>query len=767
MGLRSLTTNGNLKMSNKPEYDVSVNITTHNEGYYLYRTLKSIVAMCDVAEKAGISILIQIHLDKPDLLTKKIANEFVEKNKNSLLYTNQFGDPSASRNFLIQNTKTKYTLFVDGDDLFTENFIKVAFGTAVIFNHPCVVSAEDIVKFNDSVDVCIFREEATIDNPGIKSALFEMNLYISQNFVSTEIYKTCKYEPNKGNYGFEDWHWNTKVLSQGYEFLVAKDTIFFYRQKPAHESLLKKNVNSNTVIRPTPLFEPQLFSTLPHDRYIPETKEVAIIHQALENQFKINMRCLLGRVISYESLLYCFLRKNYRLARYIHNSNSKSPAAVKVNSEILPDEYIEQYEMSATKESLWRKMNAIEPIIRIDGAVVNSLKRVRYAKRHNLATTYHEFCREYGKEGFTDVIFVPWINAGGADLAMLDLARELVKSGGRVLILTTTGIESQWAEKARAIPGVVFIQSHDLIFRYLDHINIKLFFLRLIQNWQISTMTVMNSSIGFELIERFSHTIKDTGCRIIVHNYAFPLLDGQVVDAFPSLTKSLNQIDMIIVDSHFHRKEIHNIYGFDLDKIVEVPLTITDDLKPKISQLTKRVLFANRIAREKQPQIAIATAKLLEQEGIKLDVYGSKDEAFCNEIKFDELVSNTENVQFMGIFNTSKELDFDLYDICFMPSLYEGTPRIVLESISAGLYVVCSNTGGMPEVIVSPQAGVVLSTKASANEYAEAIRNYYSSEDLQNLSLRKKLNDSTVKKHSSESYEAQIRAAYRGGAIND
>jgi glycosyltransferase involved in cell wall biosynthesis len=744
----------------KCEYSISLNVTAHKEGYYLFRTLKSVVAMCSVAESAGISILIQIHLDKPDHLTAKIANEFIEKTENSKLYINHFGDPSASRNFLISKTNTKYALFVDGDDLFTENFIKSAYDTAENFKRPCVVSAEDIVKFDESVDICVFREESTIDNPGIKSAEFEMNLFISQNFVSTEILHACAYEPNKGNYGFEDWHWNTKVLSEGYEFLVAKDTVFFYRQKPAHKSVLKRNVNSNTVIRPTSLFDPKFFVTLPHDKYIPVQDE-AIASNTLENSFKIKIRTLLGKTMSYESFFFRVLRKNYRIARRVYKSTKRSIVNVEENDRSIKDEYEQPYELNAAKKALWAKMNAIEPVIRVDDTLIHNLKLIRYAHRHSLATTYYKFCEEYGEEGFTDVIFVPWINAGGADLAMLDLARELVQNGGRVLILTTTGIESQWAEKARAIPGVVFIQSHDSIFRHLDHINIKLFFLRLIQNWKISSMTVMNSSIGFELIERFSHTIKDTGCRIIVHNYAFPVLNGQIVDAFPSLTKSLDQIDTIIVDSQFHRKEIHDIYGVDLDKIIEVPLTIADALKVKSSQSTRRVLFANRIAREKQPQIAIAAAKLLENDGIKLDIYGARDEAFCSEVQFDGLISDTNNVLYKGTFSTSKELDFDQYDICFMPSLYEGTPRIVLESVRAGLYIVCSNTGGMPEVVTSPHSGVVLPTAASATEYADAIRNYYSNEELQDLSQRKKANKNTIKRHSDEFYANCIKDIYR------
>lgn len=737
-------------MSQLTKYDVTVNITAHKETYYLFRTLKSILAMLELAKAEKITTIVQIHLDNADPVTEKIANDFAKENKDCVIYANHFGDASASRNFLIDKTSSKYILFVDGDDLFTENFICEAFKVAEQFGHPCIVSAEDIIKFGDAVDPYIFRVESTVDKPGIKSALFEMNLYISQNLVTTEIFKACKYEPNMGNYGFEDWHWNTKAIYEGYEFLVAKDTVFFYRQKPHSRSLLKRNVNDNTVVRPTPLFNPDFFAKLHHDRYIPSN--------VLNNTAIVASRRL-SKIIPRSSLPYRVARKFYHLAKntIVAKSTSALPSS---------DELELGYAPGAVKENLWAKMNQIDPAVRLDAALKSRLELGLYAHQHALATTYRMFCETYGEDGFTDVIFVPWINRGGADLAMLDLARELARTKGRVLIITTNGIDSQWADKARAIPGVVFLQSHDSIFKHLDHINIKLFFLRLIQNWNISSMTIMNSAIGFELVERFGYAIRDTGCRIVVHNYAFPVSDGQIVDAFPALSTSLDHIDAIVTDSDFHRNEIYDIYGFELDKIVEIPLMIDSGLEEKTSKPTNRILFANRIAREKQPQVAIEVAKILQDRGIFLDIYGARDDHFCKEIHFDQLVSDTPNVEYKGLFSTSKELKFNDYDICFMPSLYEGTPRILLESVKSGLYVVCSDVGGMPETIASEVSGVVLGSDSQPIDYANAISAYYDNANVQKLEVRRKANRVVIEKHSDVTYARLVASIYRSDRSN-
>jgi glycosyltransferase involved in cell wall biosynthesis len=224
---------------------------------------------------------------------------------------------------------------------------------------------------------------------------------------------------------------------------------------------------------------------------------------------------------------------------------------------------------------------------------------------------------------------------------------------------------------------------------------------------------------------------------------------------------SLEHVDIFVTDSQFHKDEVHEIYGVELEKIIELPLKISDDLQQKTSLPKRRILFANRISREKQPQMAISVAALLEDAGINIDIFGAKDEVYCAEIIFDTLVENASNVDYKGLFSTSEELAFDNYDICFMPSLYEGTPRIVLESIKAGLFIVCSDVGGMPESVVSGVSGVVLPRGSSAQRYADAILNYYHTPALQNLTKRKIANSAVIKKHSDEAYINIVRSIYK------
>jgi len=742
---------------------VTINVTAHKEGYYLFRTLRAVEQNRILASGNGIVSYVHINLDNADKITIDIAKQFAENHEGYSVYENRFGDLSLSRNFLIDNTETEYILFADGDDLFSENFLTTAYGIAESYEKPCIVSAEDIVKFSDRIDPVIFRPESTIIYPGIKSAIFETNLFISQNFVSTSIYRALQYEPVGSNYGFEDWHWNTKAINAGYEFLIAPETVFFYRQKPDDKSLLKQHTNSNTVIRATDLFEPHTFVNLPH---IPYTPPVVSRKDAYENKIRTYGRKIAGRLFG-SGLIYRVIRKVYKMSQQsaaptIHEirKHTYRPNMMANIQLVYRPSGLKKYELSKEKKRLWASLNLLEPLIRFDNHLLTQLQLYQYTHEHALASTYMKFCERYKDEGFTDVIFVPWINKGGADLAMVDLVTSLSDADKKVLVFTTAGVESLCANLINNIPGATLIQSQDDIFKYLDHTNIKLFFLRLVQNWSIETMTIMNSAIGFELVERYGKAIKDTGCKVIAHNYAFPTQDEFLVDAFPSFTASLEYYDTVVVDSQIHRKEISGLYGLAADRVVNVPLIIDTRIKEKTGAPTKRILFANRIAREKQPNIAIETAALLEKEGISLDIYGTVDQQYADRINFTSSVEETSNVEFKGLFESSLKLNFSDYDICFMPSLYEGTPRIVLEAIKAGLFIVCTDVGGMPEVVTSKYSGSVLPVNATAQEFAGAIRRYYANKEIQDLDRRREGNMRVLEEHSREQYQKMINSIY-------
>lgn len=753
----------------KIQPSVAVNITTHTEGYYLHKTLKSVAAAVSRAEENNITCYVNINLDNPDEITKMIANEFKLVGKVTR-YVNQFGDLASSRNFLIEKSKSDYVLFWDGDDLFTENFIVEAVEAAEEYGRPCVVSAENIIKFGKQIDTSIFRPGSTTQHSSIKTALFETNLYISQNLVSREILDHCKYQPNRKGYGFEDWHWNTQVVALGYEFLVAANTSFFYRQKPDDQSLLKKSLNESFILRKTPLFNPDNFIKLPHRPYHPEpedTQEASLDDSVYVNRFRVEMSRVLIRLFGGNGLIYRSLRHLYRSLRFIlspilHQVRIHTGGSIPVVNSMHTDQALSAtHYVTETEFEQWKRLNQIEPLIFFDQGVVSELTDYEYRFEHRMATAYYEICSRYGKNGITELFFMPWLNPGGADLAMLDAASALASAGKKILIVTTSGCPSSWASKVAELRNVELLELHDGVFDGLDTAYKELLLIRLIQNWNINTITIMNSAVGFELLSKYGATLRDVGCRVVVHSFAMPKIDDMLHEPFPHLADAISYIDRVIVDSNAHRQVLLEIYGMSPDRIIKIPLAMTEGLKEKKTKVAKnRILYANRLAREKRPDVAIRTASILAPTGVQMSMYGSIDHEYANEIGLAKLLEDSSNVEYLGIFDGTKNFDFDSYDICFIPSIYEGIPRIVLDSIKANLYIIGCDVGGMSEVVDSPVTGVLLDSNSSPQDFADAIKKYYSDKSNLDLALRKKMNRGAITEHSKANQESMIVKVY-------
>ncbi|MGD8415298.1 MAG: glycosyltransferase, partial [Candidatus Latescibacterota bacterium] len=84
-------------------------------------------------------------------------------------------------------------------------------------------------------------------------------------------------------------------------------------------------------------------------------------------------------------------------------------------------------------------------------------------------------------------------------------------------------------------------------------------------------------------------------------------------------------------------------------------------------------------------------------------------------------VSLQNNVRFEGEKGPHEiALWMNACDLLCLPSLNEGVPNVVLEALSCGLPVVATNVGGIPEVVSSEVAGLLVEPRQPVQLY-EAI----------------------------------------------
>lgn len=739
--------------------DVLLGITAHREGLVLHRTLRAARRALDTAQQRGLSVRAVVNLDNPDELTERIAREGAAGDARMSVNLTAFEDVALARAFLADAAQSRFIVLLDGDDLFTDTFLADAVEVADRHGRPCAVFADLVFKFGGTVDPMIHRPRSTLEDPHTKTGIFEYNPYVSTCLASREIFRVCRHTPNEAIYGFEDWHWNTQVIAAGYDFIRVTENAFFYRQKSEEESQLRRHTTANTVLRPSPLLAPAVFRglpTQPYDHPVPPLTSLAQPVSEIVGEIKGSIYSRLSpRGQRVTSRVLRMARQTPRRLASLRRGYDAFPAGPLA----MDPSGVNPYRPSAVEIERWNRLNDIEPVIRFDADLIESLHTYEYTFIHAATTAYKRLCDRFGDEPFTDVVIVPWVVRGGADLAIVDLVTELSRRGRRVMVFTTLGAESTWRSRVDTLPGVTFLESHRWPFHDLDHAGVKLVIMRLIQNWGVRTLTVMNSSIGFEIVKRFGRAIRHAGCRVVAHKYAFPLAGSLLIEPFPDMAASLDHIDRVVVDSEMHRRQLQQIYGLKHDRITVVPLQATPGLSPRSGRLTHRVLFANRIAHEKRPDVAIRAVERLDGR-VRLDLFGPTDDAYCERIGFSALVQQSPNVTFRGPFEGSETLDFDGYDICLLTSIYEGTPRIVLDALAANQFVICPDVGGLREVVEHGVNGLILAPDAGDADYAGAIDAYYASEPLQDHARRGRHNTAVLMARATPSYAELIADAY-------
>lgn len=233
------------------ETHCSVVITAHAEGNLLHQTLRSAVKSADYAARNG-KVKCEIIVVKDCVIdeTTRSVVHFWENNAMIPIrsYDVGFGALSLSRNFGIGKSLGTYVSILDGDDLYSENWIQKAF-YVLERNIADVVHPEKIVGF--PYDPYIKKLSARYESQYL---LFETNQWPALLMARKEIFIKIPYVKDTGQFAYQDWLWNCQTLESGYRHICVEGTLMLIRQKEPGKSLWQKSFSMNRVVRPNLLF---------------------------------------------------------------------------------------------------------------------------------------------------------------------------------------------------------------------------------------------------------------------------------------------------------------------------------------------------------------------------------------------------------------------------------------------------------------------------------------------------------------------------------
>jgi Glycosyl transferase family 2 len=234
-------------MNTRPDITVTVNF--HREGAYVLPALASMRDMVDTARHTGLVVEAQAVLDRPDDLTRDLVAA-----RGSWLSTVEeisVGDVGVARNAGTASASGTFLAFLDGDDLWGDDWLLLAHKAATAPGAPDIAiwHPESLYYFYESdfnhhsIDETphshaqsFHMMHGTNEEAGFDSnALFLNNAWTANAFTRREVHLRHPYlaaDRHRG-LGCEDWSWNIATLWSGLPHRVVADTVHLIRVKEA------------------------------------------------------------------------------------------------------------------------------------------------------------------------------------------------------------------------------------------------------------------------------------------------------------------------------------------------------------------------------------------------------------------------------------------------------------------------------------------------------------------------------------------------------
>lgn len=688
-------------VSNSPP-DVSVIITAHREGLLAHRTLQSVRSATRHAEADGVACEILVILDRPDEETRSY---FQREGAGLSIHEVDFGDPAPGRNFGIQCARGTLVTCMDADDLVDHRWLLMGCRTAQTNDARTAVVPELVIRFG--ADWFVFRQpnsdDAAVDLRGLIDANFWTMPCLMRRATALEI----PYADTRGvrELGYEDWHWYATWLAAGGTVKAAPETCLFVRDKP-RDSRSAAHRRMQAEIPPTPFFAPLEFSCRFREsapkgvQRGPRSSGGGLVRlQAIGLEMaRSGVRIILRHFPQLRPLVNELYLRSIRWTAWPWRNNG------------LPE----------WLESTWRKMHEIEPQLYPEAQPLTMLNRW-HISMPVLGSVYGRMCSELTSAP-THLILVPWLTTGGSDLETLNYVRYLTEQQpqARVVVIATDRPRSPWAERLpAAVPFVNFAAFSETL---LEEERLRLLGLLLIQ-WQPKVVHVMNSQLGFDAIEHYGPAITRT-TRIFVSAFCEDVarnsrIVGHVTDRIPAC---LPHTAGIFADNRRILSLLRGWYAIPEDRLHchYQPMMGTVERKPpRETRPALHVLWAARLDRQKRPDVLLRVVEAAAQLPIVFHIYGSQ---VLSDVRTPRRLFRQRNVRNCGPFARFQDLPLDTFDLFLNTSQWEGLPNVLLEAAAAGMPIVSSDAGGIPEFLTHEETGFLVSPFDHIAGYVEIFR---------------------------------------------
>lgn len=228
-------------------FDITVTIVFHREGAYAAPALASMHELVSRARSDGLQVEARAVLDCPDARTKQIvaARGAWLDGVDEVAYA----DLGLSRNHGVQSACGKFLAFLDGDDLWCDDWLSLAHSAAVAtgLSEEAIWHPESLFYFSEgdfdrhstnhlahpSAQAFHLLSRSTRDPGFDRNALFLNNVWTANIFAARSLHRRFPYKAidKDAGFGVEDWSWNIETVWAEVPHFVVPDTVHLIRVK--------------------------------------------------------------------------------------------------------------------------------------------------------------------------------------------------------------------------------------------------------------------------------------------------------------------------------------------------------------------------------------------------------------------------------------------------------------------------------------------------------------------------------------------------------
>ena len=676
----------------KNKIDLTIVITTHDEGILAHKTMRSVLEAAEKVKEAGYTFEIIVHIDNGDAATIKYFERYKDQ-KGIEIYKNSFGDTAPSRNYVLSVAHGEYTAFLDGDDLISDNWYLSALNMLKKTKDDIIIHPEAVLTFGvDQPNVLTLQGDSCDQDPLI---LLGENRWGSVLVAKTKLLKDNLYRILSDGYGHEDYVFNINTLEKGIKHKVAPGTVLFYRR--SEFSRLSFGNLHNVTIPYAKMFEFENIRKMSVDNKIKKK------YTAKERAYKVYKSIRNNNTLNY------FITPVAKLTLKVIKRNKGNSG---INNKIPPFVLRE-----------WKKINHIETLLYpYDGSVKNiqmydareflSVGRAYYKIAQNI-----RFKPDY-------VFLVPWVVRGGADKVLFNYIKALkeIHPEWHFTVIATIAEKNTWVSE---LPDYVdFVDFGKIALPLVPDMQDKLM-TRLITQLDCVNLHIINSEYSYMWAKRHEELIRKR-YNLYVSLFAWEYIRNSNLGGIfgydnPRLFEIINAVKKVFTDNAAMVKYVIEEHAFDENKFkVHYQPVDSLDLRPPKDGVNEKgrlkILWAGRVAAVKMPELVAEIGRRLNSKKVTIDVFGE-----INKDTDSNVFRDIPAINYRGVYDGFSKLPTNEYDMLLYTSLTDGMPNVILEAAAAGLPIIASNDGGVGELIQNGRTGILIEDYLNSDAYVKAI----------------------------------------------